>query len=111
MAMDFRVSLRPQEAANIIEDAIVEGSITGERIDRHTIAGREGGRCIVSVYEKHYYRVGNRLTVTVVIDDMEGATRVHAASGGGGDGLFRFDWGASAGFEECVAEAMAPYRI
>ncbi len=35
---------------------------------------------------------------------MEGATRVHCVSGGGGgEGLFRFDWGgASESFEYCV---------
>lgn len=48
---------------------------------------------MVAVYEKHYYRAGNRLTLTVVLDDFTGRTRVHCISGGGGEGLFRFDWG------------------
>ena len=49
---------------------------------------------VVAVYEKHYYRAGNRLTLTVVLDDFTGRTRVHCIGGGGGEGLFRFDWGA-----------------
>ena len=31
--------------------------------------------------------------------------------GGGGEGLFRFDWGASYSFQEAAAKALMPYRI
>ena len=61
------------------------------------------------VYEKHYWRAGNRLTLTVTIDNMSGRTRVHTVGGGGGEGLFRFDWGASQSFEGVVQDALAPY--
>lgn len=44
------------------------------------------------VFEKHYYRAGNRLTLTVIINNLEDITRVHYISGGGGQGLFTFDW-------------------
>ena len=71
----------------------------------------QGGTCVVAVYEKHYYRAGNRLTLTVILDDLTGQTRVHCISGGGGEGLFRFDWGAADSFENVVHDALDAYRI
>lgn len=105
MALDISVDLTPEEAADIVNKAIVNGSITGELIDYHTVCGQDGSLCIISVYEKHYYRAGNRLTLTIIIDNMSGCTKVHSISGGGG-GLLRFDWGASGSFENCVANAL-----
>ena len=54
---------------------------------------------------------GNRLTLTVVLDDFTGRTRVHCISGGGGEGLFRFDWGAAESFEGVVHDALSHYRL
>ncbi len=110
MGDTFFVNLQPEDTLRRIDDAVVGGSITGERIDFYPIQS-PAGSCLVAVYEKHYYRAGNRLTLTVVIDDLEGRTRVHCVGGGGGEGLFRFDWGASESFSCVVADALAPYRV
>ncbi len=106
----FFVSLDVPSTINVIDDAVVRGSITGERIDHYGVPAPQGGGFVVLVYEKHYYRAGNRLTLTVVIDDLTGRTRVHSVSGGGGEGLFRFDWGASKNFSGIVASVLSPYR-
>ncbi len=107
----FFVSLDVQSTINVLDNAVVGGSITGEKIDQYSVAAPQGGGLIVMVYEKHYYRAGNRLTLTVVIDDLTGRTRVHSVSGGGGEGLFRFDWGAFKSFSGVVAGALASYRV
>ena len=104
----FYVTLGINAAADEIYKAVVEGSVTGECLDRHTVAMPQGS-VTVMVFEKHYYRAGNRLTLTAVLDNAQGATRVHLVSGGGGEGLFRFDWGASESFEEVVVSALRPY--
>ena len=93
--------------------AAVTGSITGELIDRYEVPHPKGGTCVVLVYEKHYWRAGNRLTLTVVLDDFAGTdvTQVHCAGGGGGEGLFRFDWGAAGSFEDAVHRALEAYRL
>ena len=111
MALNLCVSLTPEQAVDVVHHAVVDGSITGELIDHYAVQGAPGQYCIVAVYEKHYYRAGNRLTLTVIIDNLQGPTRVHTISGGGGEGFFRFDWGASDSFENCAAEALAPYEI
>ncbi|MBE6576420.1 MAG: hypothetical protein E7654_09130 [Ruminococcaceae bacterium] len=111
MANTFTVNLSPAHAAERICEAVEGGSLTGELIDRYAIGEDEGGLCIVLVFEKHYYRVGNRLTLTVTIDDLAGKTRVHTVGGGGGEGLFGFDWGAADSFEQVAISALDEYRF
>ena len=107
---DFYVAISLNEALRLIDNEI-HNSITGETLDRYT-AFNDGGRSvIVSVYEKHYYRAGNRLTLTVTVDNCSGRTHVHTVGGGGGQGLFRFDWGAGDSFEDCVTAALRKYII
>jgi len=106
----YFVSLDLDSCAKRIHEAVTN-SITGELIDHYVVSHPEGGRCVVAVYEKHYYRAGNRLTLTVILDNFTGKTRVHCISGGGGEGLFRFDWGASQSFEDVVHKALSSYRL
>ncbi len=100
-----------RRAIDVIDNAVVRGSITGERIDSYGQAAPGGGGFAVLVYEKHYYRAGNRLTLTVTLDDLSGKTRVHCVGGGGGEGLFRFDWGASKSFSGAVQSTLAQWRV
>lgn len=111
MAETYQVSLLLEECDRLIYDAVVEGSVTGECIDRYQRSIPGGGSCVVVVYEKHYYRAGNRLTLTVTLDDFQGHTQVHCVGGGGGEGLFHFDWGAAESFSNVVREAVEPYLI
>ena len=111
MENTFYVSLSPAQAICEIDNAIINGSITGEKIDEYTQCTPDGKQFYVVIYEKHYWRASNRLTLTVILDDFAGSTRVHCIGGGGGEGLFRFDWGASYSFQEAAAKALMPYRI
>lgn len=108
--LSYFVSLDMIDCQDVIFKAVTD-SITGTLIGTHTVASTDGGSCTVDVYEKHYYRAGNRLTLTVILDDFTGQTRVRCISGGGGEGLFRFDWGAAESFEDVVHQALAPYRV
>jgi hypothetical protein len=108
---DLYVSISPQEVATLINKTIINYSITGELIDEYVTATDNGATVIVQVYEKHYARVENRLTLTVVIDNMSGKTHIHAIGGGGGQGLFRFDYGASSSFEDSIYDAIYQYII
>ena len=111
MGNTFFVSCSMEQCERLIDSAVVDGSITGEQLDRYVVQGKDGLRCVVLVYEKHYWRAGNRLTLTVTMDNMGGRTRVHLVGGGGGEGLFGFDWGAAQSFEGVVEEALGPYRL
>ena len=106
----YFVSLTLGDCVEQVRSAVFD-SVTGEEIDTYAVTHPGGGRCVVLVFEKHYYRAGNRLTLTVTLDDFTGKTRVHCASGGGGEGLFRFDWGASESFEGVVHGALSGYCL
>ena len=106
----FYVSIDVESAAAEINKEVVDGSITGELIDFYEV-NEEKGSLVVLVFEKHYWRAGNRLTLTVTIDDLCGKTRVHYVSGGGGEGLLRFDWGAAESFESVAEDALRNYII
>lgn len=106
MSQTVFLSMGMDEAVQRIDQAIVQGSITGTQIDSYSVDVRGAGRYVVLVYEKHYYRAGNRLTLTVTLDNFEGRTRLHCAGSGGGEGLFRFDWGASNSFETFLIDGL-----
>ena len=105
------VSITPKETSDKVEEAIVNGSISGTLIDRYH---RSIGNIdfIVLVLEKYYFRSGNRGSMTVTIDNFEGATKVHAAASGSSQGaIFRFDWGAVNSFINSVIDTLEPYRV
>lgn len=107
----IRVNIPPQNAAEIVCDYVIGGSITGELIDKYIPYDYNGASCIVLVFEKHYWRAGNRLTLTVVIDNLNGFTNVRSIGGGGGEGFLSFDWGASNSFSECAVKALKNYIV
>lgn len=109
--VEFLVRISPEEAVDLVDREIVSGSITGEKVDEHICATENGREVRVVVYEKHYYRAENRLTLTVTVDNLGGYTRVHAVGGGGGKGFLRFDWGASDSFANSVESALYQYKI
>lgn len=109
--VEFMVRISPSEAVDLVDKEIVNGSITGEKIDEHICTTDNGREVRVVIYEKHYYRADNRLTLTLTVDNLGSYTRVHAVGGGGGSGFFRFDWGASSNFADSVERALNQYKI
>ena len=108
---EFYVSLSTKETAKLIDTAIVQGSISGKVIDsyRRKVDEKE---LVVYIFEKYYMRTSNRASLTVVIDNLEGKTKVHATASGGGEGAtFRFDWGAGGSFVNSVEKALEDYKV
>lgn len=98
-ADNFKVNLSLKDTISELDSGIVRESVTGERIDYHVIIGNEDNGAILLVYEKYFYRVGNRITLTIVVDNLNGQTKVHSIGGGAAQGMFfKFDWGASEDF-------------
>ncbi|MDD3243050.1 MAG: DUF6054 family protein [Eubacteriales bacterium] len=109
MAQSFFVKTDLRTAADVINTYIVTGSISGECVDRYRIP-TETGAVEVMVFEKYYYRVGNRLSLTVVLDDLTGVTRVRSIGSGGGNGVFlNFDWGSADSFAASPYQALRDY--
>jgi len=74
---EFNVTIRPVESMNKIHMGGAEGSISGKLIDHYK---RKTGEyeVIVFVLEKYFIRTSNRASMTVTIDNFEGATRAHS---------------------------------
>ena len=109
MASGIHVRLSLMNTVRKVKDLVCAGSLTGELLDEYVVPGC-GADCVVLVFEKHYYRAGNRLTLTAVLTGAEDGTEVHLIGGGGGEGLFRFDWGAADSFEDSVLRGLSVYR-
>ncbi|MGL5648109.1 MAG: DUF6054 family protein [Clostridium sp.] len=111
-ADNFTVNLNLKETIEILDSEIVGRSFTGERIDYHVVYGDANNKAVVIlIYEKHYWRAGNRLTLTVTIDNMENFTKIHSVGAGGGEGFFKFDWGAGDDFTSAPRYALKKYII
>jgi hypothetical protein len=108
--IDFTVKISPDEAANIVEREIVNGSISAELVDKYLVSGNDGD-CIVLVFEKYYMRTSSRASLAVTLSNLKGITNVHAVGSGGGQGaIFSFDWGASSDFAYAVENALNQYK-
>lgn len=87
-----------------------EITYNGELLERYEVDDGAQRRVVVSIYERYYIRAGNRLTVTVTVDNFTGKTRAHWRSGGGSDSImFNFDWGAADDFDRQIRETLSPY--
>ncbi len=107
----FFVSLPLMEAAELIRKRVEEGSCTGELLDDYAVSG-EAGVVRILTFEKWFYRVGNRLVLTVTLDDLAGRTRIHVVAGGGGQSVWwKFDWFAGDSFADEPYHAMEEFLI
>ena len=52
--INLYVSISPQETAKLINDTIINNSVTGELIDEYISTTDNGKMVIVQVYEKHF---------------------------------------------------------
>jgi len=94
------------QISGAIYNEIVRGSITGEcRLDvKHQF---ENGQTRMMVFEKFYYRAGNRASLTVLITEKDDQIIVDAISTGGSTGaLIRFNWGAENSFVGLVEKTL-----
>lgn len=106
---EYIVNASVQSAADTVEEYVSHSAMSAELIDRHDMSGN--GCCAVTlVFEKYFMRNSSRASLTVSIDNLGGATRVHVVGSGGGQGTFLgFDWGAGNDFESTVQDALRDF--
>lgn len=86
----------------LLKEKIEKKSITCNLVDKYkqTINDKI---IYILILEKYFIRVENRITITIVIDDFEGKTRIHfKAAGGSASFITKFDWGAADKLEQEV---------
>ncbi len=94
------------QVSGAIYNEVVNGSITGEcRLD--VKATFENGQSRMMVFEKYYYRAGNRASLSVMISQIDDRITVDAVSTGGSTGvLIKFNWGAENNFVGLVEKTL-----
>lgn len=95
-----------ENVASEIYNTIVNGSITGEvMLDVSTTF--DNGKSRMIVFEKYYYRAGNRASLSVLLTQIEDLVTVDAVSTGGSTGvLIKFNWGAESSFVGLVEKTL-----
>lgn len=104
---DFFVKIGPIEALKLIKQE--EGADLLEEDIKDLGKGKYIG---ILVYERYFYRVGNRVSLVIIIDNIYGGTRVKAIGSGGGQGILaNDDWGAAASFAFEIKDILEQYVI
>lgn len=109
--LDINVSISLSEAEKHINNAIINSRLQGVLIDRIVINETNDSVCVINVFEKHYLRIGKKLTLTVIYDNMNKFTRIHAVCGGMKQGILSCDFGASGNFTSSVFHGLENYLI
>lgn len=103
----FNVSILPIEAMNIVKNN-EDADLIHEEIHEF---GQNKHICIL-VFEKYFFRVSNRASLTVIIENTGEITGVRAVATGCSQGMiFSFDWGASEDFANSVQSILEDYVI
>lgn len=106
-ACNFSVDISPDEAA-----AIVKGNESADLVYEESHTAADGKHISILVFEKYFFRAGNAAALTVIINNIEGATGVSAvAAGSSRDALFGFDWGAADDFAGEVRDILGDHVI
>lgn len=107
---EMTVTLSPSEAADTVENYIRQSAVSTELVDRYDAASNDGRQICVLVFEKYFMRNSSRASLTVTLENLNGAAHVRAVGSGGGQGtFFHFDWGAGGSFESDVEEALRDF--
>ncbi len=93
--------------SSVISDGILNSGISCELVDRADRHLSDGTRATMLVFEKYYYRAGNRASLSVLITGSDDRVIVDAIGSGGGSGVFsNFSWGAEDSFVSTVARVL-----
>ena len=92
-----------EEITAILKEKIPECGLSCELVDSVSRPGVE-----LLIFEKHYYRAGNALSLTVMVTSSDGLVIVDAIGAGAKSGLLDFTWGAEEDFAFEVNKVLAP---
>lgn len=92
-----------EELIKDIDSFLTGNSISCESV-YECIEEKNGVKIILSIYEKYYMRVKNRLSLSILIIGYNKELTVNLISSGGGNGLFSgLSWGAEENFVDSLA--------
>ena len=106
------VNLTPNDTANLIQQYISNSGLSTQCIGTYGNISPEGRQAVMLGFEKYFMRNSSRASLSVMVENLSGPTRVCAlGSGGGQNALFKFDWGASGDFEGLIWSALQGHMV
>lgn len=96
---------------NAVDQEIEQSGMSVDIVGRNTLH-LDDVTVYLRVYEKFYYRAGNRVSLTLMLCESRGEIHATAVSAGGGNGVFlRFSWGAEESFLTVVEQALRHHGL
>jgi len=101
--MIFKGAVAPQTALSLIKQQFPSTGLSVELVDEaHKLMN--GSEAHLLVFEKYFYRVKNRVSLSLMITHENGMTEIYAVGSGAGQGaIFNFGWGS----EESLVSSFA----
>ena len=99
------------EAARTVSELVEKDGLTSKMVDCHELRQGDELRGMVLIFEKYFIRAGSRLTMTAVLDSLEGRTRLYWAVTGG-EGILGQSGDSKAAAEkysESLRQKLFPY--
>ena len=79
------LNLSVAEAARTVSELVERAGLSGRMVDCHELRQGENLCGMVLLFEKYFLRMGSRLSLTAVLDNLEGRTRLYwTVTGGAG---------------------------
>lgn len=104
---NFKVSIPPEEAMNLVKD-----NENADLVHEEIQDVGDGKQIGTLVFEKYYFRTKNRAALVVILDNFQGNTDVRVIATGSSQGMiFNFDWGASDDFVASVESILQTYIV
>ena len=107
------LNLSVGEAARTVCALVEKAGLSSKMADCHELRRGDDLWGMVMVFEKYYIRAGSRITMTVVLDGLEGRTRAHWVVTGG-EGVFGSTGDSKVAAEKYGAglrEALFPHLV
>ena len=73
------LNLSVAEAARTVSELVERAGLSSRMVDCHELRQGENLCGMVLLFEKYFLRMGSRLTLTAVLDNLEGRTRLYWA--------------------------------
>ncbi len=106
----FKVSITPAEALELVKQ---HHSAQGTELIHQELYDIGEGRAIGTlIFQKYYFRAGNRAALVVIADNLKGFSEVRSIATGSSQGvIFDFDWGAADSFANSTREILKEYIL